>query len=550
MSNSSQVVNRRVLVIDDNPSIHADIRKILGGRGPQNEALSDAKALLFGDSNSDGPQSVFEIDSAFQGEEGLNKTQAALEAGRPYAMAFVDVRMPPGWDGVETITHIWKACPDLQVVICTAHSDYSWEEMIRQLGLSESLVILKKPFDNIEVLQLAHALTQKWSLNHEVKNHLDNLDSLVHQRTEQLQSANEKLRKEIAERVQMEKALSLSEERFSKAFKASPIPLAIRSLITDKYLDANDGFVAITGYSQAELFGRTPNELNIWEDAGLGKRIMPTLREEMSIRNLSCRIRTKSLEIKDVTLSMEVFELGGEPYLLVILQDLTEQMRLEQQFRQAQKMEAIGQLAAGVAHDFNNILTVVQGNASILLTNKPTTDPEHKPLRTILMAAERASKLVRQLLTFSRKQVPQLRTMDLRDTIGAVCEMLPRLLGEQIRVKPSLATAASFVEADPGMMEQMLMNLAVNARDAMPEGGTLTIATETVRITPQASKLNREARARGVCMCQRLRYRLRNVGGSDAPDFRAVLHDETDWKGHGTRSGHRLWNCQTTRWLG
>ena len=112
-----------------------------------------------------------------------------------------------------------------------------------------------------------------------------------------------------------------------------------------------------------------------------------------------------------------------------------------------------------------------------------------------LMASERASRLVRQLLTFSRKQVRQLRTMDLRHTVGALCEMLPRLLGEQIRVNVVAVETASLVDADPGMMEQMLMNLAVNARDAMPQGGTLTIAVETVAITPDGTKQNREARA-------------------------------------------------------
>ena len=159
-------------------------------------------------------------------------------------MAFVDVRMPPGWDGVETITRIWKLYPDLQVVICTAYSDYSWEEMIRQLGKSDSLVILKKPFDNIEVLQLAHALTEKWLLSHQVKNRLNDLDQAVSQRTTELQSANEQLKQEIAERMQMEKALRLSEERFSKAFKASPMPLAIQSLRQETVCGCQPGLPA------------------------------------------------------------------------------------------------------------------------------------------------------------------------------------------------------------------------------------------------------------------------------------------------------------------
>jgi PAS domain S-box-containing protein len=500
MNKTNETANHRILVIDDNPAIHADIRKILGGRGARNLDMENAKALLFGEETPVGEDTAFEIDSAFQGEEGLGKVRAAVEAGRPYALAFVDVRMPPGWDGVETIMQIWKAYPELQVVICTAYSDYSWGEMIGKLGKTDSLVILKKPFDNIEVLQLAHALTEKWGLSHEVKGRLNDLDELVKQRTVELESANEQLKGEIAERMQMEKSLRLSEERFSKAFKASPIPLAIRSLLQEKYVDANEGFLAITGFSREELIGRTPGELRLWENHETEKNMMRLLREEMSVRNHSCRLRTRGGQMKDILLSVELFELDGEPFLLIIAQDLTEQMQLEHQLRQAQKMEAIGQLAAGVAHDFNNILTVVQGNATILLANHQPSSMEHKPLQTICHATERAGKLVRQLLTFSRRQVRQVSAMDMLDTISAVNEMLPRLLGEQIKVIVKAPAGLPLVNADAGMMEQMLMNLAVNARDAMPSGGSLTVTAEAVEIGAEAARQNREARA-GEYVC-------------------------------------------------
>src|ERR1017187_10272808 len=190
MNYSDTLKNNRILIIDDNPSIHDDIRKVLCGDGEGNEALGSTKALLFGDEVSQPSRTRFELDSALQGKEGLAMVQQAAEAGRPYALAFVDVRMPPGWDGVETISRIWKQYPDLQVVICTAYSDYSWADMIGQIGKTDSLVILKKPFDNIEVLQLAHALTEKWLLTHQVKNRLNDLDEAVSQRTAELQSAN------------------------------------------------------------------------------------------------------------------------------------------------------------------------------------------------------------------------------------------------------------------------------------------------------------------------------------------------------------------------
>src|SRR5439155_13114771 len=152
--------NCRILLIDDNQAIHADFRKILSQPITVDATMDAAETLLFGGQTEPQPQRQFEIDSALQGREGLALAQKALAEGRPYALAFVDVRMPPGWDGVETIARIWQVNPDLQTVICTAQSDYSWTDIIKHLGHSDRLVILKKPFDNLEVLQLAHALTR------------------------------------------------------------------------------------------------------------------------------------------------------------------------------------------------------------------------------------------------------------------------------------------------------------------------------------------------------------------------------------------------------
>ncbi len=159
--------NRRILVIDDNDSIHEDFRMVLSGGSTNNDDLDESKAALFGDSDSSvqsNNEEGFEVDSAIQGQAGLEKVQQAFKKGRPYAMAFVDMRMPPGWDGVETIKHIWKVQPDLQVVICTAYSDYSWDDIIEELGQADNLLLLKKPFDNVEVRQLAQSLIEKWDL--------------------------------------------------------------------------------------------------------------------------------------------------------------------------------------------------------------------------------------------------------------------------------------------------------------------------------------------------------------------------------------------------
>ncbi|PIE60996.1 MAG: GGDEF domain-containing response regulator [Desulfobacterales bacterium] len=165
----------RILTIDDNQAIHKDFAKILVKAPDEDINLNDMEAALFGTAMPKSDALNFKLDFAFQGEEGLAMVQQALAEKQPYAMAFVDSRMPPGIDGIETIQRLWKIDPALQVVLCTAYSDYSWQEMRNLLGEADNLLILKKPFDNMEVLQMAHALTRKWQLAREVKGRLHHL---------------------------------------------------------------------------------------------------------------------------------------------------------------------------------------------------------------------------------------------------------------------------------------------------------------------------------------------------------------------------------------
>jgi signal transduction histidine kinase len=182
----------RILVIDDNISIHEDFRKILGG-AKDTAKLDSMESALFGDEVAGRMFPTFEIDSAYQGQEALEMIEKSLLENRPYTMAFVDVRMPPGWDGIETTSKIWEKYADLQVVICTAYSDYSWEEILKKLGYSDRLVILKKPFDNIEALQLAISMSEKWRLYQQAKLRLGDLEKLVQERTLVLETTNAKL---------------------------------------------------------------------------------------------------------------------------------------------------------------------------------------------------------------------------------------------------------------------------------------------------------------------------------------------------------------------
>ncbi len=184
--------NLRVLVVDDNLAIHEDFRKILQAKAGD-ESVDQVRVELFDDPPPLQALERFELDHANQGQDALTLVQLAREEGRPYAVAFVDMRMPPGWDGLETIEHIWKVDAGIQVVICTAYSDQPWDEITKRIGRDDKLLILQKPFISIEVSQLATALCRKWDLAHEVVGQLDELSRLVDERTAELQSANEQL---------------------------------------------------------------------------------------------------------------------------------------------------------------------------------------------------------------------------------------------------------------------------------------------------------------------------------------------------------------------
>jgi len=357
--------NRRILIIDDTPAIHDDFRKILVCDEPA--ALEAAEAALFGTGTVTHTHPGFELHSAFQGQEALGMVKRAMAESRPYALAFVDIRMPPGWDGVETISQLWAVDPELQVVICTAYSDYSWDDIVQRFGNTDRLVALKKPFDNIEVLQLAHALTRKWQLAQEAEGRLIRLNFKLAQRSREVTAANKRLVQEIAERKAAEEMLR----------------------------------------------------------------------------------------------------------------------RTEEQLRQSQKLEAIGQLAGGVAHDFNNLLAVIRGNTELALMAPDGLSAEARDcLGQVTTAADRAANLTRQLLAFSRKQIMQSHPVDLNEVVGNLTKMLKRIIGEHIQLQCDYAPDLRPVQADGGLLEQVLINLVVNARDAMHHGGLLLITTAARILKP------------------------------------------------------------------
>lgn len=190
---TSEEINRRILVVDDNVSIHHDFLKILQP-DMRSEALEQAREALFGEPSPVCASDRFTVHCANQGATALALVEAAGKEGNPYAVAFVDMRMPPGWDGLETIEHFWRADAALQVVICTAYSDQPWDEIRDRIGRTDKLLILQKPFNSVEVLQFATALCRKWDLARKVSGQMAELSHLVDERTTELRHANRQLR--------------------------------------------------------------------------------------------------------------------------------------------------------------------------------------------------------------------------------------------------------------------------------------------------------------------------------------------------------------------
>lgn len=345
--------NRRLLVIDDNPAIHEDFRKILTPAEAAEE-LQAAEAAFFGASPlSESAKLDFHVDSANQGQEGLAKVTAAVAEGLPYAMAFVDMRMPPGWDGLTTIEAMWQVDPNLQIVICSAYSDNTWSEICERVGRTDQLLILKKPFDSTEVCQLALALTTKWSLTQQAQLKQDDLNRLVEE-------------------------------------------------------------------------------------------------------------RTAELEQKEISL------------------------------RQKHKLEAIGSLAGGVAHEFNNLLQAIRGYTCFARDELPTDGQPYEDLTHVIGACDQAAAITGQLLSFSRKTPAQKSHQQIKELITGTLNLVRPVISEQIVLDVMIDddTGSAFLDRD--LFLQVLLNLCINARDAMPSGGRLAITAKAVELSDRRGRQYRE----------------------------------------------------------
>ncbi|HEY6033315.1 MAG TPA: ATP-binding protein [Kofleriaceae bacterium] len=242
---------RRILIVDDNPAIHDDFRKVLAAPAAPTGELEDLEAQMFGASEAQPTgQREFELVSAYQGRDALGLVTEARAQGRPFSLAFVDMRMPPGWDGLETIEQLWRVDPSLQVVICSAYSDHSWSEMCERLGDRDALLILKKPFDTIEIVQLAHALTAKWALEAERRVHLDELEQAVRARTAELEAVNARLSEELVHRDRMEAELRIAQRMEAIGHLAAGVAHEINTplqYVSDNLVFVRDSVTTLLG---------------------------------------------------------------------------------------------------------------------------------------------------------------------------------------------------------------------------------------------------------------------------------------------------------------
>ncbi len=453
----------RLLVIDDTPSIHSDFRKILCVPAAGPSPLDDLAFAVFGTATAAAKPATttFIVDSAHQGAEGLALVIAAKNAGHPYAVAFVDMRMPPGWDGLETIVQLWAVDPDLQIVICTAHSDHSWSSITQRLGQTDKLLILKKPFDHIEALQIAHSLSKKWEITLRDHARIDQLDDTVAARTRQLIDA---------------------EQRFTAAFNASPLALAIQALDDGTVLEVNPAHSRIFGRTAEEVIGRTPEQLGPGLNSARWHSLLAAIARGESLDEVPVEYTRAAGDIRHLRASARPIQAGTRACAVWSIRDITDQIQLEQQFIQSQKMEAIGQLAAGVAHDFNNLLTVILSYSGFILDDEALAPTQREHVAHIRAAGERAAALTRQLLVFSRRQLNTPAPVNFNATLTNLRAMISRLVPERIRVELDCAPDLPIVVADEANIEHIVMNLVVNARDALARDGRIIIGTATVTL--------------------------------------------------------------------
>jgi two-component system cell cycle sensor histidine kinase/response regulator CckA len=397
-------------------------------------------------------QNGYTIDTAGTGHDALEKAKR-----QAYTAAFLDTRLPD-MEGTELIKALKDIKPDTVLIMVTTYADLEEAKQALKKGASAYVI---KALDSEEVLavfgeafEMQHLLTENKRLYEEAQ-------------------------RELAERRLTDQALKKSEEKYRTLFEDSRDAIVITNK-KGRLLDMNQSALDLFGYSREELLGMRIGDLyaDIFED----RRIQKELEQKGYAKDVVSKLVRKNGSERHSELTVSVKKYGYDSVIgyQSIIRDISERKRLEEQLFQSQKMEAIGRLAGGVAHDFNNLLTTIIGHSDIMLMDLTENSPFRADLEGIRKASDRAAALTRQLLAFSRRQVLQPKVLDLNKVIADTEKMLRRLIGEDVELSTVFGQDIGRVKVDPGQMEQVILNLAVNARDAMPDGGRVTIETTNV----------------------------------------------------------------------
>ncbi|HLV87829.1 MAG TPA: ATP-binding protein [Candidatus Sulfotelmatobacter sp.] len=291
----------------------------------------------------------------------------------------------------------------------------------------------------------------------------------------------------VTETWSSERKLRQSEEKFSKAFRSIPLPVTITTRRDGRYIDANEAFLRMVGRRREEVVGRTSLELGIWDVPQDRQRMMDELDRTGRVVSLETVVVSSTGVRRTIQVSAELMLLEDEPCVLAITNDITESKAMEDQLRQAQKMDAIGRLAGGVAHDFNNMVGVILGYCD-MAEKRGDIETLRRDIGQIRKAAGRAATLTRQLLTFSRQQMVRPSVINLNSAFEELLQMLSRLIPANIQLRFSSDAALGNIRADAGQLEQIVLNLIVNARDAMTGNGKIIIETKNVELDETYSK--------------------------------------------------------------